>query len=217
MSAVVEAGRSGGNETKALDDTRDAKRVDVHAMAIGTCGCDSSYEADGALAEKSCVHLMNAAIAPMAALLCLLTACTPRERPVVHMTKSASCSCCQGWADYLIANGFKVEVTVSDDIALVKEQHGIPPRQASCHTAVVDGYVIEGHVPAEDIRRLLAERPPIRGLVLPGKPVGAPGLEGTTEQSFEVLALDAAGATTVFAVHQPAFAPLWRASPPARP
>jgi hypothetical protein len=160
---------------------------------------------------------MNAGFVLAIVLAGLLTACTPHERPVIHMTKSPSCTCCQGWADYLQANGFKVEVTVSDDIALVKEQQGIPPRQASCHTAVVDGYVIEGHVPVEDIRRLLTERPKIRGLVLPGKPVGAPGLEGTTEQSFEVLALDGSGKTSVFAVHQPAFAPLWRAVPPARP
>lgn len=138
-------------------------------------------------------------------LLCLLTACAPQEQPVVHMSKSTDCACCQGWADSLRANGFKVEVTVTDDIAMVKEQYGIAARQASCHTAVVDGYVIEGHVPVEDIKRLLSERPKIRGLVLPGKPVGAPGLEGMTEANFNVLALDPSGTVTVFATHQPSF------------
>lgn len=103
------------------------------------------------------------------------------------------------------ANGFEVNVQVTDDIALVKEEKGVPPRHASCHTAVINGYVIEGHVPAEDIRRLLAERPSIRGLVLPGKPVGSPGMEGMTTESFEVLALDNSGGVTVFATHPPRF------------
>lgn len=87
----------------------------------------------------------------------------------------------------------------------VKDRLGILPQHASCHTAEVDGYVIEGHVPADDIRRLLREKPPIRGLVLPGMPIGSPGMEveGVDAPAYTVLALNRDGSTTPYAEHSP--------------
>lgn len=94
---------------------------------------------------------------------------------VVH--KSPTCGCCGQWVEHMQQSGFSVEVIETDDLAPVKERLGVPYGKGSCHTAEVDSYVIEGHVPAEDIRRLLAERPKARGLVLPGMPLGSPGME----------------------------------------
>jgi hypothetical protein len=94
---------------------------------------------------------------------------------VVH--KSPTCGCCGLWVEHMQQAGFSVEVIETEDLAPVKERLGVPYGKGSCHTAEVDGYVIEGHVPAEDIRRLLAERPKARGLVLPGMPLGSPGME----------------------------------------
>lgn len=88
-----------------------------------------------------------------------------------------------------------------ENMAPVKQEYSIPASLQSCHTAIVDGYIIEGHVPASDIRRLLAERPSVRGLTVPGMPMGSPGMEteGVAAQPYDVLTFDAAGKTTVWA------------------
>ena len=100
-------------------------------------------------------------------------------------------------------NGFTVESEPVNDMADVKRDHKIPAELQSCHTAIVDGYIIEGHVPAEDVERLLAERPDIAGLAVPGMPVGSPGMEveGFTDEPFDVIAFDKNGNTEVFATH----------------
>lgn len=121
----------------------------------------------------------------------------------VEVWKSASCGCCRAWVKHLQDAGFRVRVTEVDDVAPVKRQFHVPPRLSSCHTAVVNGYVVEGHVPAADIARMLKEQPKIRGLFVPGMPVGSPGMEGPNGARYEVLALDDAGKVTVFAVHGP--------------
>ena len=97
--------------------------------------------------------------------------------------------------------GFTMRVEDVNDLVTVKQNHKIPPQLQSCHTAIVDGYIIEGHVPVADIDRLLAERPDIAGLAVPGMPVGSPGMEvaGTADQPFDVIAFDKAGQTQVFA------------------
>ena len=98
-------------------------------------------------------------------------------------------------------NGFTVETKEMDDLSAVKNQYAVPPELQSCHTAIVDGYVIEGHVPITEVNRLLAERPDIVGLAVPGMPVGSPGMEvaGYPPDPFEVIAWDKSGKTTVFA------------------
>ena len=122
-------------------------------------------------------------------------------RMLVH--KSASCGCCGSWVDHMRSAGFQVEVRDSDNLNPVKERVGVPLGQGSCHTAEVGGYFVEGHVPAEDIKRLLAQQPDAKGLVLPGMPAGSPGMEmpdGTT-QPYTVELVGRDGSTTAFARH----------------
>lgn len=103
--------------------------------------------------------------------------------------------------EYLEANGFATETKNVTDLASIKAKHGIPASLQSCHTAIVDGYLIEGHVSAEDIYRLLAEKPAVSGLAVPGMPIGSPGMEvdGYDDQSYDVIAFDTSGATEVYA------------------
>ena len=108
-----------------------------------------------------------------------------------------------GWVSHLKYNGFTVRTTDVADINQVKAEHGVPRQTMSCHTALVDGYVIEGHVPAEDIERLLEERPDIAGISVPGMPVGAPGMEGPNPKEFAVISFDDDGEVAVFSTHTP--------------
>ena len=123
--------------------------------------------------------------------------------PTVHVHKSASCGCCGLWVEHMRKAGFQVEVTDVDDISPVKERLGVPLDKGSCHTAEVGGYFVEGHVPAEDVKRLLAQRPDARGLALPGMPAGSPGMElpdGRSEPyTVELVGRD--GSSTGFASH----------------
>ncbi|MCP5420935.1 MAG: DUF411 domain-containing protein [Gammaproteobacteria bacterium] len=112
--------------------------------------------------------------------------------------KSPTCGCCTAWTKYLEDNGFTVKWRDLDNLDRIKTQYGVTPELASCHTAVIDGYVIEGHVPAGDIRRLLLERPAVKGLSVPGMPPLSPGMSDGEPKHFDVLTFDAAGHTTVF-------------------
>lgn len=108
--------------------------------------------------------------------------------PDVVVYKSPSCGCCGNWVKHLTANGFTVAVKERDDLTPIKVRLGVPEPLESCHTAEVGGYVVEGHVPAADIRRLLAERPKARGLAVPGMPAGSPGMEdGGRHEAFQVI------------------------------
>ena len=108
-----------------------------------------------------------------------------------------------GWVSHLQDNGFTVRTTDVPDITTVKAEFEVPGRVTSCHTAVVDGYVIEGHVPAADIQRLLRERPAIAGLSVPGMPIGSPGMEGPNPQEYMVISFDENGELAVFSRHAP--------------
>lgn len=121
--------------------------------------------------------------------------------PAITVYKSPTCGCCTEWADHLWKNGFAVETVDSLDLSRIKAMSGVKPELASCHTAFMNGYVIEGHVPADDITRLLAEKPDARGLTVPGMPAGSPGMESPTPERYEVLLIDKTGKTTVFATH----------------
>ena len=122
-------------------------------------------------------------------------------KPAVTVYKSATCSCCALWVTHLKRNGFPTKAENVADLAAVKKKHGIPEALESCHTALVEGYVVEGHVPADLIDRLLAERPQVAGLAVPGMPSGSPGMEapGHPADRYEILAFDRSGRTTVFA------------------
>jgi len=137
------------------------------------------------------------------AALAALPALSEAPERTVKVWKSPTCGCCNGWIDHLRAAGFKVEALDVTDVTLMKRENGIPGRFTSCHTALVGGYFVEGHVPAADVERLLAERPPIAGLAVPGMPIGSPGMEGPKPQRYDVLALDGDGGVSVFATHGP--------------
>ncbi len=117
----------------------------------------------------------------------------------VTVYKSPTCGCCQGWVDYLETQGFEVTSHDVDDVDSIKAQHGLTdPHLKSCHTAIVDGYVVEGHVPANDIWRLLAERPDVVGLTAPGMPQMSPGMFSIEPKDYDVLSFDAQGSTRVY-------------------
>ena len=120
---------------------------------------------------------------------------------VVQVYKSPTCGCCGDWVEHLREHGFTVEVIDQPNMNAVKSELGLPRDMASCHTARIAGYLVEGHVPAEDIERLLAERPDVAGLAVPGMPVGSPGMEveGRAADPYEVLAFERDGSTSVWA------------------
>lgn len=118
----------------------------------------------------------------------------------VVVYKSPTCGCCKAWVKHMQANGFSVTAHDVPDVAKYKTEFGLPFALGSCHTAKVGGYVIEGHVPANDIKRLLKERPPVVGLAVPGMPVGSPGMEqGSHKDRYEVLTFDKQGKTGTYA------------------
>ena len=123
--------------------------------------------------------------------------------PVVEVYKTPTCGCCGTWVEHLRADGFTVRVTDMPDLSRIKSSNRIPPSLQSCHTAKVGSYVVEGHVPAQDIRKVLATRPAIAGVAVAGMPIGSPGMEvaGVRPQPYDVMAFDAQGKTSVFASH----------------
>ncbi|MEO1901155.1 MAG: DUF411 domain-containing protein [Alcanivorax sp.] len=119
----------------------------------------------------------------------------------LEMYKSPSCGCCTAWAEHMRDNGFEVKVHETQNLQTIKEKAGLKPGMGSCHTAFIDGYAIEGHVPAEDVKRLLEERPDAHGLTVPGMPVGSPGMEmGDRRDAYDVLLYGDDG-VRVFATH----------------
>ena len=124
---------------------------------------------------------------------------TTREQTKITVYKDPGCRCCKNWIDHLIKHGYGVDAKDTPAMAEVKRTLGVPDALTSCHTAVVNGYLIEGHVPAADIARLLKQRPNIAGLAVPGMPMGSPGMEGPTSQHYQVLSFDKNGKTKVFA------------------
>jgi hypothetical protein len=115
----------------------------------------------------------------------------------LHTTKD--CPCCHKWAAHLESNGFRVRTNLVDDLTPVKRSLGVPSELESCHSAEIGGYVVEGHVPADQLKRFLAEGSSERGLAVPGMPGGSPGMESDPKVPYEVLAFRADGTTRVFA------------------
>ncbi|MFJ6328667.1 MULTISPECIES: DUF411 domain-containing protein [unclassified Rhizobium] len=114
--------------------------------------------------------------------------------------KDPQCGCCEGYADYLRQNGFEVDVKPTNDLAQISRKAGIPEAMEGCHTMFLDGYVIDGHVPVDIVGKLLAEKPAIAGITLPGMPAGSPGMGGTKTEKFVVYAVTKDGkAPTVYA------------------
>ena len=119
--------------------------------------------------------------------IALATGVRADTRPTITVSKDPNCECCTGWVEHLRRNGFIATVVETADLQAIKMRLGVPAELASCHTAEIAGYVIEGHVPAQAIRRLIAERPDALGLAVPGMPVGSPGMEGGTPEIYDVI------------------------------
>lgn len=140
-----------------------------------------------------------------AALAVLLLSLAPTAHAAkalkkIHVYKSPTCGCCTKWEEHLQANGFTVESEKVADVAAIKAKHGVPSQLSSCHTGLIDGYVVEGHVPADTIKKLLKQKPKgITGITVPGMPIGSPGMEqGNIVERYEILTFDKSGKTTVF-------------------
>jgi hypothetical protein len=125
---------------------------------------------------------------------------TTDAKPIaIKVYKTPECGCCKGWVQHLRDNGFRVETMDMPDLSLIKQKYGVKPALQACHTAVVNGYVVEGHVPADVILKLLKERPAVAGIAVPGMPMGSPGMEGASKQSYDVYTFDRAGRSRVYA------------------
>lgn len=165
--------------------SRSALRAAAFLALAGAAACNSAG------AE-------TAAEAPAAQAGAAADAEARSEKLVVY--KSPTCGCCSAWVEHVQEAGFEVEVHDVANVQPVKQEHGVPGHLASCHTTLVGGYVVEGHVPADVIRRLLAERPDIAGIAVPGMPVGSPGMEvpGGRTDPYDVIAFTRDGGVSVF-------------------
>ena len=139
---------------------------------------------------------------PLLAALALLACAQAAAATTIEVVKSPYCGCCTHWVEYLRAEGFEVRVVETEDVTPTARRLGVPDNVRSCHTASVEGYAIEGHVPAADIRRLLSERPDAAGIAVPGMPVGSPGMEqGDRRQPYATILFTRDGRRSVFARH----------------
>ncbi len=148
---------------------------------------------------------MRLPISLLTVTLLVLSGCQSQaQTPTVTVYKTPTCGCCGFWVDHMVEAGFEVETIEVSNTADTRARLGVPDELASCHTAVVGDYVVEGHVPAEDVRRLLAEPPPEAiGIAVPGMPIGSPGMEieGRPAQRYDVLMFTRDGRAAVFAQH----------------
>ncbi|MDP2903754.1 MAG: DUF411 domain-containing protein [Methylovulum sp.] len=121
------------------------------------------------------------------------------EATEITVYRSPTCSCCEKWLAHLQQNNFAIKDIVTNDMQAIKTKYGVTPELASCHTAIINGYVIEGHVPAGDIRNLLKTKPKVTGIAVPGMPAGTPGMEmGAKKEAYDVVSFDSQHRTQVF-------------------
>jgi hypothetical protein len=123
----------------------------------------------------------------------------PTKPIAIKVYKTPTCGCCKGWVQHLRDNGFQVETMDMPDLSMIKQKYGVKQALQACHTAIVNGYVVEGHVPADVILKMLKEHPAVAGIAVPGMPSGSPGMEGGSKQAYDVLSFDKAGHTKVYA------------------
>jgi hypothetical protein len=143
-------------------------------------------------------------LAALALVVALTTGGVEAQKPIpVQVFKDAFCGCCSQWVEHLRRNGFAPTAENVADMNAVKAKYGVPAETRSCHTAVVAGYVIEGHVPAAEIHRMLKAKSKVAGLAVPGMPIGSPGMEGANPRPYDVLSFDKAGKTAVFSTQRP--------------
>lgn len=144
---------------------------------------------------KRMSHALMSALMPA---LVALPLAAGAAQPVIEVYKTATCGCCKQWVKHLEENGFTVKARDVADPGDYRAKFGIADQHASCHTARVQGYAVEGHVPASDIKRMLGTRPEAVGLAVPGMPMGSPGMEGAHSDPYEVLLVKKDGSTSVY-------------------
>lgn len=168
-------------------------------MGMGVVSIGVALLVSGCAPEASAEDGRTAASTPATAMVDATLAATIAETPTIKVYKSPTCGCCALWVDHMREAGFELDVEDTDDMIGVKVDAGLPLQLQSCHTALVDGYVFEGHIPAEVIARFLAEKPSTSGLAVPGMPIGSPGMEfGDRVDPYDVLQFDAAGNTSIY-------------------
>ncbi len=135
------------------------------------------------------------------ASILLIAGCTSKTKenaPTITLYKSEMCGCCGLYGDYLDKTEYNIEIKDMPDITSIKDQYKIPPQLRSCHTAIINGYYIEGHIPQEAIQKLLKEKPSLAGIAMPGMPSGSPGMPGAKKEPFVIYAVAQDGSTTEF-------------------
>ncbi len=187
--------RDDDGETRMNRNRSNARDVLALAAALALV---AACRGDGAGAA-SANEVSDAAPAAPTTAAFVATAATTADPVMVKVYKDPNCGCCNKWIEHLKENGFKVEPMDMPDLSLLKQKHGVTDTLQSCHTAIVNDYVIEGHVPADVIRQLLREKPAVAGLAVPGMPTGSPGMEGATKENYDILTFDRAGRTKVYA------------------
>ena len=160
-------------------------------ILVAACGTGEADDAATALGEA----VTTLAASPTQAVTDAL--------PKALVYKTPTCGCCSLWVDHMREAGFEVDARDLNDIIPVKIDAGVPPRMSSCHTTLIDGYVVEGHIPAEHVKRLLEERPDVVGIAVPGMPIGSPGMEGIGARPYQVLSWDRQGNVEVYAEVDP--------------
>lgn len=121
------------------------------------------------------------------------------EKPLATIFKNPQCSCCEAYGDYLRSSGYPVKIVATNDLMLIKQRQGVPAGLEGCHTVLIGGYFVDGHVPVDSINRLLADRPAINGITLPGMPMGSPGMGGKKMGTWTMTAVAPGARTSVFA------------------
>ena len=167
-------------------------------LALGACAADPAPDTALDITENTSTNQPEPVLAATT---------VPADAPVVTVYKSPTCGCCTLWAEHMTSEGFQVETRDVANLTAIRDSLGMPADLSSCHTATVEGYVVEGHVPGDQVRRMLAERPEARGLSVPGMPLGSPGMEqGSRRQPYDVLLVGSTGEAVVYA-HIPGSAP----------
>jgi hypothetical protein len=159
-------------------------------MAFAAMACSKQTPAPATDSAQLSVSEAQRAGAPATASVSLVP---------IKVYKTPTCGCCKAWVEHLEQNGFKVEVVDMPDLSAVKTKYGVRPEMQACHTAVVNNYVVEGHVPADVILKMINEKPAIAGIAVPGMPMGSPGMEGGAKESYAVMSFDSTGKSAVYA------------------
>jgi hypothetical protein len=172
----------------------------IIAAVAGIIGCSKGPAPEAASsAEPAPAAATAAAPAATSDANAATLASNNGELIPIKVYKDPNCGCCKAWVKNLEENGFKVETMDMPDLSMIKAKYAVKPEIQACHTAVVGNYVVEGHVPADLIKKMLKDKPSIAGLAVPGMPQGSPGMEGATKERYDVLTFDRAGRTTVYA------------------